>query len=391
MPTYQNPLATTGTTLTPKSGLGWLGINTNSINDDGTVNHRTNIDSKYIVTKIDGTTSTYYTSQEAHKAAGNTGIITQQKTDKGEQQQNLTKFYNDLLTTARGLGLEIPKKSNDKSKTDFDELQKQLSKYGQNMQQQGNTSAGLQSRFGNNLSNELLGTVTAKDDGTTVFKKSPLLGGAKIVDQSTGEVISENKEEVAKDGAIRGINYFAPEAGTYRMDSKNKAYNYNPGDNNLNAMTKNTHSLTQDIVKARQGKQNSKTIIDSDNNTVGDYANNIVNSLKENFKTIPANNPQGLILANHLSENLAKLNGYEPVSVKTSDILIQEGSRRGSPKYNYVAYEHKGFGTTNEADDKILRVDAESGQTEIMTLGDIHASERDYLQQNYAKAFEPTK
>jgi hypothetical protein len=259
------------------------------------------------------------------------------------------------------------------------------------MQQQGNTSAGLQSRFGNNLSNELLGTVTAKDDGTTVFKKSPLLGGAKIVDQSTGEVISENKEEVAKDGAIRGINYFAPEAGTYRMDSKNKAYNYNPGDNNLNAMTKNTHSLTQDIVKARQGKQNSKTIIDSDNNTVGDYANNIVNSLKENFKTIPANNPQGLILANHLSENLAKLNGYEPVSVKTSDILIQEGSRRGSPKYNYVAYEHKGFGTTNEADDKILRVDAESGQTEIMTLGDIHASERDYLQQNYAGAFEPTK
>lgn len=391
MPTYQNPLATTGTTLTPKSGLGWLGINTNSINDDGTVNHRTNIDSKYIVTKVDGTTSTYYTSQEAHKEAGNTGIITQQKTDKGEQQQNLIKFYNDLLTTARGLGLEIPKKSNDKSKTDFDELQKQLSKYGQNMQEQGNTSAGLQSRFGNNLSNELLGTVTAKDDGTTVFKKSPLLGGAKIVDQSTGEVISENKEEVAKDGAIRGINYFAPEAGTYRMDSKNKAYNYNPGDNTLNKMTQNTHGLTQDIIKARQGKQNSKTIIDSDNNTVGDYANNIVNSLKENFKTIPANNPQGMMLANHLNENLTKLNGYEPVSVKTSDILIQEGPRRGSPKYNYVAYEHKGFGTTNEADDKILRVDAESGQTEIMTLGDIHASERDYLQQNYAGAFEPTK
>ena len=394
MPTYQNPLATTGTTLTPKSGLGWLGINVDVINNDGSLNSKAyesrgtnlikdvkeNKDGSVIVTDIYGNKSTHKTLTDAYS-----------EFKKKPAPNLLTEHYTNLINTARGLGLEIPKKSNDKSKTDFDELQKQLSKYGQNMQQQGNTSAGLQSRFGNNLSNELLGNVTVKEDGTTVFKKSPLLGGAKIVDQSTGEVISSNKEEVAKDGAIRGINYFAPEAGTYRMDSKNKAYNYNPGDNTLNKMTQNTHSLTQDIVKARQGKQNSKTIIDNDNNTVGDYANNIVNSLKENFKTIPANNPQGLMLANHLNENLTKLNGYEPVSVKTSDILIQEGPRRGSPKYNYVAYEHKGFGTTNEADDKILRVDAESGQTEIMTLGDIHASERDYLQQNYAGAFEPTK
>lgn len=394
MPTYQNPLATTGTTLTPKSGLGWLGINVDVINNDGSLNSKAyesrgtnlikdvkeNKDGSVIVTDIYGNKSTHKTLTDAYS-----------EFKKKPAPNLLTEHYTNLINTARGLGLEIPKKSNDKSKTDFDELQKQLSKYGQNMQQQGNTSAGLQSRFGNNLSNELLGNVTVKEDGTTVFKKSPLLGGAKIVDQSTGEVISENKEEVAKDGAIRGINYFAPEAGTYRMDSKNKAYNYNPGDNTLNKMTQNTHSLTQDIVKARQGKQNSKTIIDNDNNTVGDYANNIVNSLKENFKTIPANNPQGMMLANHLNENLTKLNGYEPVSVKISDILIQEGPRRGSPKYNYVAYEHKGFGTTNEADDKILRVDAESGQTEIMTLGDIHASERDYLQQNYAGAFEPTK
>lgn len=394
MPTYQNPLATTGTTLTPKSGLGWLGINVDVINNDGSLNSKAyesrgtnlikdvkeNKDGSVIVTDIYGNKSTHKTLTDAYS-----------EFKKKPAPNLLTEHYTNLINTARGLGLEIPKKSNDKSKTDFDELQKQLSKYGQNMQQQGNTSAGLQSRFGNNLSNELLGTVTAKEDGTTVFKKSPLLGGAKIVDQSTGEVISSNKEEVAKDGAIRGINYFAPETGTYRMDSKNKAYNYNPGDNRLNAMTQNTHGLTQDIIKARQGKQNSKTIIDSDNNTVGDYANNIVNSLKENFKTIPTNNPQGMMLANHLNENLTKLNGYEPVSVKTSDILIQEGPRRGSPKYNYVAYEHKGFGTTNEADDKILRVDAESGQTEIMTLGDIHASERDYLQQNYAGAFEPTK
>jgi len=404
MPTYQNPVQGLNKPATAKTGLSWLGINTDPINDDGTVNHRANIDSKYIVTKVDGTTSTYYTSKEAHEAAGNTGIITQQKTDKGEQQQNLTQFYTDLLNTARGLGLTIPKQANDKSKTDFTKLQNDLSKYGQNMQIQGNTSAGLQSRFGNNLSNELLGTVTSDSDGNTVFKKSPVLETAKIVDQTTGEVISKDKEEIAKDGAIRGINYFAPEEGTYKMDSKNKSYDYNPGDATLNVMTKNTHSLTQNILKARQGKQNSSTVIEPAKRviengkvvnipakTVNDYAVDITNSLKENFKEIPANNPMGLFLANHLNENLNKLKEYEPVSVNSSDIRVSEGPRKGTPKYNYIAYEHKGFGTTNEADDKILRVDTESGQTEVMTLGDIHASERDYLQKNYAGAFEPSK
>lgn len=390
MPTYQNPVQGLNEPATAKTGLSWLGINTDPINDNGTVNHRANTDSKYIVTNVDGTTSTYYTSKEAHAAAGNTGIITQQKTDKGEQQQNLTKFYTDLLNTARGLGLEIPKKVGDKTKTDFNKLQEDLSKYGQNMQLQGNTSAGLQSRFGNNLSNELLGTVTSDSDGNTVFKKSPILEVAKITDQTNGQIISENKEEIAKDGAIRGINYFSPEAGTYKMDSKNKSYDYNPGDETLNAMTQNTHALTQDILKARQGKQNSKTIIEG-TNTVGDYANHITNALKENFKEIPANNPMGLFLANHLNENLNKLKDYEPVSVNSSDIRISEGPRKGTPKYNYVAYEHKGFGTTNDANDKVLRVDTESGQTEVMTLGDIHASERDYLQKNYAGAFEPSK
>lgn len=404
MPTYQNPVQGVNEPATAKTGLSWLGINTDPINDDGTVNHRANIDSKYIVTKVDGTTSTYYTSKEAHEAAGNTGIITQQKTDKGEQQQNLTQFYTDLLNTARGLGLTIPKQANDKSKTDFTKLQSDLAAYGQNMQIQGNTSAGLQSRFGNNLSNELLGTVTSDSDGNTVFKKSPVLETAKIVDQTTGEVISKNKEEIAKDGAIRGINYFAPEEGTYKMDSKNKSYDYNPGDATLNVMTKNTHSLTQDILKARQGKQNSSSIIEPATRviqngklvnvpakTVNDYAIDITNNLKENFKEIPANNPIGLFLANHLNENLNKLKDYEPVSVNSSDIRILEGPRKGTPKYNYVAYQHKGFGTTNDADDKILRVDVESGQTEVMTLGDIHASERDYLQKNYAGAFEPSK
>jgi len=367
MPTYQNPVQGLTEPATPKSGLGWLGINVDILDDNG----------KPIIN-----------NEKQHM-----GYVTQggeyhePRKKLGGDNQQVTKFYTDLISTARGLGLEIPKQSSDKSKTDFTKLQKQLADYGQNMQLQGNTSAGLQSRFGNNLSDELLGKVTADSDGNTVFKKSPILEVAKIVDQSTGEVISKNKEEIAKDGAIRGINYFAPQEGTYKMDSKNKSYDYNPGDATLNAMTKNTHGLTQDILKARQGKQSHSTIIDSNNKTVGDYANNIVGSLKDNFKSIPSNNPMGLMLANHLNENLTKLNGYEPVSIKSSDILTD----KGTPKYNYVAYQHKGFGTTNEADDKVLRVDTESGQTEVMTLGDIHASERDYLQRNYAGAFEQTK
>lgn len=380
MPTYQNPVQGLTEPATPKSGLGWLGINTDILDDNG----------KPIINNEKQYTGYVTQSGEYHEP----------RKKSGGNNQQVTKFYTNLISTARGLGLEIPKQSSDKSKTDFNKLQKQLADYGQNMQIQGNTSAGLQSRFGNNLSDELLGKVTADSDGNTIFKKSPILEVAKIVDQSTGEVISKDKEEIAKDGAIRGINYFAPQEGTYKMDSKNKSYDYNPGDATLNAMTKNTHSLTQDILKARQGKQNHKTILTPESTqiidgkivkipakTVGDYANTIVDNLKDNFKSVPSNNPMGLMLANHLNENLTKLNSYEPVSIKSSDILTD----RGTPKYNYVAYQHKGFGTTNDADDKVLRVDAESGQTEVMTLGDIHASERDYLQRNYAGAFEQTK
>jgi hypothetical protein len=272
MPTYENPVLPSGTTLTPKSGLSWLGINTDVINDDGSIN-------------------------QGLKLTTTPGGIVTKKEVSGKKE--LTDFYSSLLNTARGLGLEIPKMSTDKSKTDFDKLQKQLADYGQNMQLQGNTSAGLQSRFGNNLSDELLGTVTSSAEGETVFKKSPILATAKLTNMSTGESISniDDKENIAKDGSIRAVDYFASTPGTYRLDSQNKAYEYYPGDKTLNAMTQNTHSLTQEIVKARQGKQGAKTVIDSKNNlTVGDYANNVVNSLKTNFATIPANDTIALTL-----------------------------------------------------------------------------------------------
>jgi len=409
MPTFENPVQGLGSTATAKSGLGWLGFSTDILNEDGSFNSKAyeskgtdlikdvkeNIkDGSVIVTDIYGNKTTHKTLVDAYS-----------EFKKKSAPSLLGKHYMDLINKAKGLGLEIPKKSTDKNATDFKELQKQLADYGQNMQLQGNTTAGFQARFATNLSNYFLGSVSTDASGNITFKKSPLLDNGKITDQSTGETISENKEELAQDGTLKGINYFAPEVGTYKMVSKGKSYDYHPGDGALNAMTQNTHSLTQDIVKARQGKQGYSTVlepattgVDADGNvinipakTVGDYANSIVNGLKENFRTIPANNPQGLILANHLNENLTKLNGYEPVSIKTSDILISEGPRKNTPKYNYVAYEHKGFGTTNEADDKILRIDAESGQTEVMTLGDIQANERDYLQKNYAGAFEPTK
>lgn len=391
MPTYENPTQPTGETRTPKSGLAWLGINTDMLNDDNSLNSKAyeshgtdliknvkeNSDGSVVITDINGNKSTHKTLNDAFA-----------EFKKKPAPNLLTKHYTDLLNTARNLNLEIPKLGN--NKTDFEKLQKQLADYGQNMQLQGNTSAGLQSRFGNNLSDELLGTVTADNDGNTVFKKSSILSNAKLTNMATGESISniDDKEDIAKDGAIRAIDYFAPNEGTYRLDSKNKAYEYYPGDKTLNAMTKNTHSLTQEIVKARQGKQGANTVIDTKNNlTVGDYANNIVNNLKSNFEKIPANNKVGLTLGTDLKNNLSELTGYEPVSIQTSDIK----TANGNPKYQYVAYQQKGFGTTNKTDEKILKIDTESSKTEVITLGDLHAFERDYLQQNYAPAFEKSK
>ena len=405
MPTLENAVQGSDAPLTSKSGLGWLGVNTDVLNDDGSFNSKAyksqgtdlikdvkeNIkDGSVVVTDIFGNKTTHKTLTDAFS-----------EFKKKPAPNLLTKYYTDLLNSAKGLGIEIPMEAGNKSKTDFVKLQKQLADYGQNMQSQGSTSAGFNARFANNLSDYFLGSVSADASGNVTFKKSPLLNSGSIIDQATGKSISENKEEIAQSGTLKGVNYFASDAGTYKLVSKGKSYNYHPGDQTLNAMTQNTHSLTQDIVKARQGKQNSSTVLEPATTgvdasgrvvnipakTVKTYADNIVNGLKENFKTIPANDPQGLFLANHLQENLNKLNGYEQVSVKTSDIVTD----KNTPKYQYIAYQHKGFGSTNEADDKVLRIDTETGQTEVLSLGDIHASERDYLQKSYAPAFEQTK
>lgn len=405
MPTLENAVQGSDAPLTSKSGLGWLGLNTDILNDDGSFNSKAyksqgtdlikdvkeNIkDGSVVVTDIFGNKTTHKTLTDAFS-----------EFKKKPAPNLLTKYYTDLLNSAKGLGIEIPMEAGNKSKTDFVKLQKQLADYGQNMQSQGSTSAGFNARFANNLSDYFLGSVSADAAGNVTFKKSPLLNSGSIIDQATGKSISENKEEIAQSGTLKGVNYFASDAGTYKLVSKGKSYNYHPGDQTLNAMTQNTHSLTQDIVKARQGKQNSSTVLEPATTgvdasgrvvnipakTVKTYADNIVNGLKENFKTIPANDPQGLFLANHLQENLNKLKGYEQVSVKTSDIVTD----KNTPKYQYIAYQHKGFGTTSEADDKVLRIDTETGQTEVLSLGDIHASERDYLQKSYAPAFEQTK
>jgi len=394
MPNLQNPVKTDKDKTTAKSGLKWLlGHDIDIIKDDGTAITSPGIfPSKYIVKQYDKdgkvkSTQIFYNSEDAQKAAKDlTYVVSQQKSDAKEMQKKLSDHYIELVNTAKSLGMTLPMKANDKSKVNYDLLQKQLSDYGQNMEMSGNSTAAFQARFSTNLSNYFLGEVTADSNGKIGFKKSPSLGNSKITDLVTGEDVS-SKEDVAKDGAIKGINYYADQPGTYRVDSKDKAYNLDPGDNTLKALTKNTHSFTQGILKARQGKQGSKTVIDNDNNTIGDYAVSVVNNLKENFKTIPANNPQGMILANHLNENLNKLNGYEPVNISPSDIL----TKQGTPKYNYIAYEKKGFGTTNEADDLILRIDNESGLTEVIKLGDVHSDERDYLQKTYESAFEPTK
>lgn len=398
MPNLQNQLKTDKDKTTAKSGLKWLlGHDIDIIKDDGTAITSAGIfASKYNVKQYgkDGkvkSTQIFYNLEDAKKAAKDlTYVVSQEKSDAKDMERKLVNHYVELVNTAKGLGMTLPMKTNDRSKVNYDLLQKQLSDYGQNMEMSGNSTAAFQARFSTNLSNYFLGEVTADSDGKIGFKKSPSLGNSKITDLTTGEDV-DSKEEVAKDGVIKGINYYADQPGTYRVDSKNKSYNLDAGDNTLKAMTKNTHSFTQGILRARQGKQTSKTVIDNNNNTIGDYAVSIVNNLKENFKTIPANNPQGLILANHLNENLNKLNGYEPVNISPSDILIKEGPRKGTPKYNYIAYENKGFGTTNEADDLILRIDAESSQTEVITLGDVHSDERDYLQKIYESAFEPTK
>jgi len=100
------------------------------------------LDSKYTVTNIDGTVKTFDNSVDAHKFAGNTGIITQQKAGNNESADEIIgKGYAKLIAKHKELGLPQPVDATGKP---TGKIKDQLYDYALSLAQSRSTTSRLQ-------------------------------------------------------------------------------------------------------------------------------------------------------------------------------------------------------------------------------------------------------
>lgn len=387
LPQYRNEATTNTEELTPKKGLNILGINTDVLDNNNNVSTAGNFSSKYTVTDAKGNKSVYYNSADAHKAAGNTGIITQQEASKEDITKKLSETYTSALNTAKMLGIKIPK--DPKGGNDYKQLLNDLSQYGINQGLNLTSTEALQARIGNNVSAKILGTIDVDKNGESAFKVSPILAQSHITEQGNGARV-EDKTTVAQDGIITGINYFAPEPGTFRMDAKNKAYDLNPNEQVLKEMTRNTHDLTQRVIKSRVGQAGSNDVYTYDKNnkpiTIAQKSNDILTQIANNMSKDPQ-------LLDYYKGQLSQVQNAQPIAINYSDMK----QPNGSPIYQYITFQEKHVGDpndplNNQAIEKVVRINLEHGAVEVVSLGDIQGSESQEVQKKFlAGAYEKSK
>lgn len=369
LPVYRNEATLNPEELTPKKGLELLGINADIVDDKGNVQGGGFFDSKYIVTDKDGKKSVFYDRDKAREAAGKTGTITQSRATGEESVQKLSELYTSLSNTAKQLGMTLPKDA--KGGVNYKKLQQQLADYGINQGLNLTSSNALQAKIGNDVTAKIVGVVDVDKDGETKFKASPILAQSKITEQGTNKKV-DNKDEVAQDGVITGINYFAPEPGTYRLDSKNKAYDLNPNEQVLKEMTRNTHTLTQNVLKGRIGKKSANdiyTYVDKKPVTVLQESDNILTEVANNLKDYPQ-------LLDNFKNQLSQVKNAQPIDIQYSDIKRPDGV----PKYQYIVFQEKHIGNPNDPQnnqsvEKVVRINTEHGAVETVSLGDVQDTE----------------
>lgn len=149
------------------------------------------LNSKYIVTKVDGTTKTFDNSIDAHKFAGNTGSISQQHVESNKSlDQTALENAQILVKKSAELGLGKP--------IDGD-YRKQLYNYALNVAKRRSTTSNLQPNTSDKLTEFFLG------DNSNIHNMEVYQQGNE---DSNAKLTAEQVASMAKNSKITGVDYY---------------------------------------------------------------------------------------------------------------------------------------------------------------------------------------
>lgn len=297
------------------------------LDKEGNVTAPTITDSKYIVTKVDGTKKEFNSSVEAHKFAGSTGSISQQRASSGESADQIVRnAYNKMMPVFKSLGLKVlPGET--VAKTMYDYAQKVAVQRSTTTQLQQSTSKGMTDFFLGNNSNI---------SNMEVYEQGNQNSNAKL----TNEVMSS----LANNSKITGVDYFGNNQAGWKVavTPKDNSGNITGQDQALIAIPKDLSFATETkpVWKISKGAlEFAKTGKQSPEYQDGDATPVIENVLKTNYG---ANAPK--IVASSTDRN------------KKGEIIL-----RGSYVDN----------SNNQAELKAIEYNVAKGTFELLSLGEI--------------------
>lgn len=256
-----------------------LGLN-DVLNNKGEYKTNSFLDSKYTVTKPNGEIKTFNSSVEAHKFAGNTGVIQQERIGASESANDIVnKGFSKLAQKSKELGLPTPQDG---------DYRKQLYNYAIEIAKRRATTTKFQQSTIDGMNKAILGP------NSDISNMEFYIQGDE---GSNAKVTAEQTKDIPKNSRFTGIDFYGPNQAGLKLAVSNKDDNGNimapdkaylavPKDKVFEKETRAVHTISRGALDfARTGKVNSKFIDQDALNLLQSKVNTAFE--KQNFKNVP--------------------------------------------------------------------------------------------------------
>lgn len=229
-------------------GLGLKGI----FDDKGGLKTNSPLDSKYTATKVNGETKTFDNSVDAHKFAGSTGVISQQRVGASKSASDVVhNAYSKLVPIAQKLGLEVKD----------GKYAEAMYNYGLAVAKRRSTTSNLQPNTQENLTENFLGK-NSNFHNMEIYEQGNENSNAKLTNEQAG-MLSGNSR-------ITGIDYFGNNQSGWKIAATPKDDKGNtagidqaliaiPRDKKFEEETRPIYNISKGALEfAKTGEVNSK-------------------------------------------------------------------------------------------------------------------------------------
>lgn len=394
LPIYESNPDSTSTNN--RQALGFLGVKTDYLNDDGSVKtddiqNISDADREYHTKRATEWLKDYKEGKLSAQNAlvyGKSYLETINKINNNDLRNRYADKFKGLLKAAVAYGLLGDKQSfaNYKlpdGKINYMKLEGDLVNLGKNINTSSSNVMGLQADFTPDLNRTYLGQTKVDDNGNTIFEKSPLLQKMKIYEQgdpeSSSKIRQEGVDKLAQNGSIVALDFNDPNLGAMTLtatkgkdDVEPKLYTAIVPDVNLKKSMEPVHNFTQQINKTLSNKMSAEekaknfTIA---NKRILELSNEIAKS------NISPQDKQNLI--NTLN------NAFNNVSGGTNKRGVAVGETFDG-RYTLIGSSNIQNGIPKKT---VLRIDNTNGQFEEVELGTIQYEESAAIQAKHAPGY----